>query len=265
VVPIYTRTPATMAQTAATLAHLSDGRFVLGLGVSHRPTVEGWYGQTIDRPLAETREYVAKVRAILAGEPVPEGGKWPTSFALAPALQRPDVPIYLAGLSPRMLALSGEIADGVILWLCTPRYIRHTVVPAVLEGLERAGRAPDEFDIVAAVPAAVVEDPAAARAAMRRDLLPYFGLPFYRTMLERSGFGADIAGYDEAAARGDVEAMQAAISVESLSELCAIGDEEAVREGVQRYAGAGATTPAISAIAGTDFDATLRAGARSLR
>ena len=67
VVPIYTRTPASMAQTAATIDELSGGRLHLGLGVSHRPVVEGWHGQTIDRPVAEMREYVAIVRAILAG------------------------------------------------------------------------------------------------------------------------------------------------------------------------------------------------------
>src|SRR2546421_3503246 len=82
VVPIYTRTPATMAQTAATIDELSGGRFTLGLGVSHRPVVEGWHGQTIDRPASEMREYVEIVRAILRGEPPPAGEKWRTSFRL---------------------------------------------------------------------------------------------------------------------------------------------------------------------------------------
>ena len=83
VVPIYTRTPATMAQTAATIDELSGGRLTLGLGVSHRPVVEGWHGQTIDRPVAEMREYVAIVRAILRGEDPPRGEKWQTGFHLA--------------------------------------------------------------------------------------------------------------------------------------------------------------------------------------
>src|SRR5947209_1801195 len=78
VVPIYTRTPATMAQTAATVDELSGGRLLLGLGVSHRPVVEGWHGQTIDRPAAEMREYVSIVRAILRGEGPPVGEKWQT-------------------------------------------------------------------------------------------------------------------------------------------------------------------------------------------
>src|ERR1700744_1991494 len=137
VVPIYTRTPATMAQTAATIDVLSGGRFTLGLGVSHRPVVEGWHGQTIDRPTAEMREYVEIVRAILRGEPPPWGEKWQTGFALSGLGPRPGLPIFIAALSPRMLRLAGEIADGVILWLCNPNYIRDVVVPEVSAGRER--------------------------------------------------------------------------------------------------------------------------------
>ena len=85
-------------------------------------------------------------------------------------------------------------------------------MPELQAGRERAGKTLEGFEVVAAVPSAVVDDPATALASMRRDLLPYFGLPFYRAMLERSGFGDDIAAYDEAAARGDGEGMQAAIS-----------------------------------------------------
>jgi alkanesulfonate monooxygenase SsuD/methylene tetrahydromethanopterin reductase-like flavin-dependent oxidoreductase (luciferase family) len=174
----------------------------------------------------------------------------------------PDLPIYLAGLSPGMLRLAGEIADGVVLWLCNPQYVAEVVVPAVREGRERAGRALEGFDIVAAVPSALVDDPEQAWTPMRRDVLPYLGLPFYRRMLERSGFTAELGAYDEAAARGDSEAMQAAASARLLGSLCAVGDEEAVRAGVQRYLDAGTTSPCVGPIARTDFTATLRAAAR---
>ena len=259
VTPIYTRTPATMAQTAATIAELSGGRLNLGLGVSHRPVVEHWYGQSIDKPLAETREYVAIVRAILAGEPAPRGEKWQTAFALNGVPTAPDQRIYLAGLSPKMLRLSGEIADGVILWLCNPEYIREVVVPEVAAGREKAGKPVEGFDIVAAVPSAVVDDPTEAYASMRGELIPYFGLPFYRAMIELSGFAADVAAYDAAA--GDVAAMQAAISDEFLAALTAIGDEDTVRAGVERYVSAGATSPCVGPVSKTDVEATLRAAA----
>jgi alkanesulfonate monooxygenase SsuD/methylene tetrahydromethanopterin reductase-like flavin-dependent oxidoreductase (luciferase family) len=258
VVPIYTRTPATMAQTAATIDELSDGRLTLGLGVSHRPVVEGWHGQRIDRPVGEMREYAGIVRAILRGEDPPASEKWPTGFHLVGLDVRPRLPIYLAALSPAMLRLAGEIGDGVLLWLCCPSYIREVVIPEVTVGRERAGLTMEGFDVVAAVPSALVEDPAAAYAAMRRDLLAYFGLPFYRAMLERSGFGVEIEAFDAAA--GDLEAMQAAISVRFLEQLAAVGDATQVRAGVERYASAGTTSPCVGPIPHTNFAATLGAG-----
>jgi probable F420-dependent oxidoreductase len=259
VVPIYTRTPATMAQTAATIDELSGGRLTLGLGVSHRPIVEGWHGQTIDKPVAEMREYVAIVRAIVRGEHPPAGEKWQSGFHLAGLDPRPALPIYVAALSPAMLRLAGEVADGVLLWLCTPPYIRDVVIPELRVGRERAGKTLDGFDVVPAVPSALVEDPAAAYTSLRRELIPYFGLPFYRAMIERSGFGEEIAAYDAAA--GDFEQMQAAISERFLAELAAVGGTNAVRSGVARYRAAGATSPCVGPISRTDFTATLEAAA----
>ncbi len=237
VVPIYTRTPATMAQTAATIDELSDGRLTLGLGVSHRPVVEGWHGQTIDRPVAEMREYASIVRSILHGTPPASGEKWQTAFQLLGIETRPKLPIYIAALSPAMLRLAGEIADGVVLWLCNPRYIAEVVIPEINAGRERAGLPLEGFDVVAAVPGAATPDREAAYDAMRKDLIPYFGLPFYRAMIERTGFGADIAAYDAAA--GDLAAMQAAISDGFLDELTAVGSDQDVRAGIERYKAGG--------------------------
>lgn len=256
VMPIYSRTPATTAQMAATVDEISNGRLNLGLGVSHRSTVEGWHGETMEKPVAEAREYVRIVRGILAGERYEAGPRWRTSFRLAGLEPRPGIPILLAGLSPAMLRAAGEVADGVVLWLCNPTYIAEVVVPAVAEGRERAGKSLAGFDIVAAVLAAAVEDPGVAFANVRRELLMYFRLPFYRAAIARAGFDADIAAYD--AAGTDTEAQQRAISDEFLEQLCAIGD---VRAGVERYRAAGVTSPCLSPIPKADFEATLRAAA----
>jgi alkanesulfonate monooxygenase SsuD/methylene tetrahydromethanopterin reductase-like flavin-dependent oxidoreductase (luciferase family) len=258
VVPIYTRTPATMAQTAATIDELSGDRLNLGMGVSHRPVVEGWHGQSIDKPVAEMREYTTIVRSILRGESYESGPKWQTGFQLAGIDARPQLPIYIAALSPAMLRLAGEIGDGVLLWLCCPQYIEDVVIPEVRTGRERAGLTLDGFDIVPAVPTALTDERGNAYAAMRMELIPYFGLPFYRAMIERSGFGADIERYD--ASGGDLPAMQAAISDGFLEQLTAVGSESDVRGGLERYRQAGATTPCVGPISKTDFEATLRVG-----
>jgi alkanesulfonate monooxygenase SsuD/methylene tetrahydromethanopterin reductase-like flavin-dependent oxidoreductase (luciferase family) len=259
VVPIFSRTPATMAQTAATIDEYSGGRMVLGLGVSHRVTVENWHGQKITKPVTQMREYVAGVRAILRGEEPPASEHFPTKFAFMGYGARAELPIYVAALSPNMIRLAGEVADGVMLWLCCPSYIESTVVPSLREGVEAAGRSFDDFDVVAAVPTALTDDPEAARATLRQDLIPYASLPFYRAMLEASGFADELAAFDAGMAEGDVERAKAGLSDRMLSELAGIGDAGEVRAAVERYRAAGATSPGVGGLPRTDFDAALEA------
>jgi F420-dependent oxidoreductase-like protein len=259
VLPIYCRTPVATAQSAATIDEYSHGRMVLGLGVSHQVTVENWYGTTLERPLKAMREYLEIVRAAFRGEDPPEGEIFRSRFRFMGYEPRADLPIYVAALSPKMLRLGGEIADGVMLWLCNPNYIRDVVVPEVRAGREQAGKSLDGLDVVAAVPAAVTDDKAGAYETMRNDLITYWSLPFYRAMIERSGFGDDIAGFDAGMQAGDVEQAKAAISDRFLADLTAIGSAEEVRAGVERYAAAGATSPCIGPVPRTDFEATLEA------
>ncbi len=248
VIPIYARTAANMAQSFATLDEVSGGRAVAGLGVSHKPVVEHWYGQSIDRPLAEIREYAEILRAIWRGEPPPASDKFGTAFAFSGwEPPRPDIPVYLAGLSPGMLRLAGEIADGVILWLCNPSYVRDVVVPTVREGREKAGKPFEGFDIVAAVPSAVTYDADGVVETMRAELQTYFGLPYYRAMIERSGFDPDAGPTDD-----------------FIRMLAAIGSREEAVATVRAYHEAGATSPCIGGISGTDFDGTLEALAGAL-
>jgi alkanesulfonate monooxygenase SsuD/methylene tetrahydromethanopterin reductase-like flavin-dependent oxidoreductase (luciferase family) len=205
------------------------------------------------------REYVAVVRAILAGEDPPDGERFRSGFRLAGVEPRPEIPIYLGALSPGMLRAAGEIADGVILWTCVPEYVRDVVVPEVAEGRRRAGKELDGFDIVPAIPTAVTGEPDEARAKLRQDLIPYFSLPFYRAMLERSGYSEEIAGVDAGMQKGDPAAATAAISDRYLGSLAAIGDAEEADGALRRYFEAGATSPCVGPVAKTDFDATLEA------
>ncbi|MFL5839791.1 MAG: LLM class flavin-dependent oxidoreductase [Thermoleophilaceae bacterium] len=257
VLPIYSRTPVATAQQAVTIDEISGGRLTLGIGVSHQVTVENWYGNHIARPVAEMREYVAALRAMFRGEDPPEAQTFPTRFHFLGIEPRPDLPIYVAALSPKMLELAGEVADGVILWLCNPDYIRDVVVPHVREGRRKAGKDLDGFDIVAAVPTAVTEEVDGARATLRADLSPYFLLPFYRTMIERSGYEADVRLFDEAMERGDASAAAIAISDGFLENLAAIGPPDIAAAAVERYRDAGATSPCIGAVPGTDFMSAL--------
>jgi alkanesulfonate monooxygenase SsuD/methylene tetrahydromethanopterin reductase-like flavin-dependent oxidoreductase (luciferase family) len=259
VMPIYSRTPVATAQSFATLDEFSGGRAVIGLGVSHRPLVEAWYGQTIDKPLREMRDYAGVVRAILRGEDPPESDKFRSAFHFMGYEGRADLPVYLAALGPGMLRLAGEIADGVFLWLCNPDYVRDVVLPGVAEGREKAGKSLDGFDIVAAVPSAVTSEPEEARGRLRSELVPYFSFPFYRAMLARSGFEEDIAGFDRGMQEGGPDAAIAAISDDFLQTLAAVGSAQEATATVRRYAEAGATSPAVGAIVKTDFDATLEA------
>jgi alkanesulfonate monooxygenase SsuD/methylene tetrahydromethanopterin reductase-like flavin-dependent oxidoreductase (luciferase family) len=251
VVPVYSRTPVAMAQSFATLDEFSGGRAIAGLGVSHKPVVEAWYGQSIDKPLVEMREYVGVLRAILRGEDPPASDKFASAFRFIGYQARPDLPIYLAGLAPGMLRLAGEIGDGVVLWLCTPDYIRDVVVPNVAEGRAKAGKPLEGFDIVAAVPSAVTSEPQHARETLRGELIPYFSLPFYRKMIELSGYGGDLAAFDSDGPSG--------ISDGFVSALAAIGNTEEASATVRRYFEAGTTSPCIGTISKTDADATLEA------
>ncbi len=259
VLPIFSRTPASCAQTAATIDEISGGRMVLGLGVSHRVTVENWFDAEIAKPVTQMREYAGIVRAILRGEPPPEGEFFKSKFAFMGYPPRPKLPIYIAALSPNMLRLAGEIADGAMLWLCNPDYIRETVIPEVANGREKAGKTMDGFDVVAAVPTAVTDDPEAARNAFRKDLIPYATLPFYRSMLERSGFGGDLAAFDEGMAAGDAAKAMAGLSDGLLGSLAGIGSADDARAKVVEYRDAGATSPCIGGIPRAGFDAALEA------
>src|SRR5215472_15797969 len=167
VFPIYTRHPTAMAQMAATLDELSGGRFRLGIGVSHKVTVETLWGMRLERPAEAMREYLTIVRALLAEGSVQFEGVHFTAHGSYDAPHREDLPIVIPALGPRMLELAGELADDVALWMCSPGYIERHVVPRVRAGRERAGKDLDGFEIVAALDASLTANVEGAREVFR--------------------------------------------------------------------------------------------------
>lgn len=248
VYPALLQSAVSLAQQAATLDEILGGRLVLGLGTSHRPVIESWHGLPFpERPLTAMREIVTAVRSLFRDGEARADGAYVRieGFSFRGFSPRPDIPIHLAALSPGMLRLAGEIADGVMLWLCEPGYIRDVVVPSIAEGAERAGRDPAEVEIIAAISCALTDAPEAARGRFRRTLIPYLSLPFYRRMLTRAGYGEDLERFDAGIDDGDVDRALDGVSDAMVDALAAIGDEGTVRGQVERYRAAGVTLPGI--------------------
>jgi alkanesulfonate monooxygenase SsuD/methylene tetrahydromethanopterin reductase-like flavin-dependent oxidoreductase (luciferase family) len=153
--------------------------------------------------------------------------------------------VLLAGLAPPMLELAGELADGVVLWLCSPAYIRDVVVPALARGRARAGRPLEGFEVVAPVPLAVTEDQAGVTRLFREELCRYLALPYYRTMFRASGFDDAVAAFDRDRRPGrDGDAVPPVL----VDALGAIGDARRARAEVEAYRSAGATLPVVRPI-----------------
>jgi alkanesulfonate monooxygenase SsuD/methylene tetrahydromethanopterin reductase-like flavin-dependent oxidoreductase (luciferase family) len=238
VVPIYPRHPVAMAQAAATLSEVSGGRFRLGIGVSHKSAMEAMLGLRLVEPLGVMREYVAVLRGALAEGTDVQGRHYRVRWSLALPKRPPPAPIYLAALSVKMLELAGEIADGAVLWLCPPAYVRDVALPALERGRRRAGKPLGGFEIVAAVPLAVADDRTAALSAFRGELKRYVEQPFYRAMMQAAGLGDAVAAFDRT---GEVPAALA-------EALGGIGDARAARDYVEAYRKAGVTLPAVRPI-----------------
>jgi len=249
VLPIYTRHPTAMVQMAATLDEMSGGRFILGIGISHKVTVESMWGLHLDSPVDAMREYLDIVRTSLRDGGCSVDGKYFSARWAYSGPRRPDLPVMISALNPRMLALAGELADGVVLWMCSPAYVRDHVVPAVAAARQKVGKTMDGFEIVAAVPVCLTTDRAAALEVFRQTVERYSNLPYYRKMMDASGFKAELA--------------EGAISEGMLDQLAGIGDEQQVQDAIRRYREAGVTLPAAGPFSGhkgaAGYEASLEA------
>jgi alkanesulfonate monooxygenase SsuD/methylene tetrahydromethanopterin reductase-like flavin-dependent oxidoreductase (luciferase family) len=270
VIPIYMRTPATMAQSAATLWELSGGRIMLGVGLGHRLVMERWHGEKMERPVAEMREYLAIVRGILDGTPLKDAEKWASDMPLAGVGVAPEMPLFVGALSPGMLRLAGEVADGVIVWLGTPGYYADTVIPNVREGRARAGKDMEGFEIIASIPCAMTDDATAMRSTYVKQIAHNLRLPFYRAMLERGGYHDDLSAIDEVASYEELgdpivgDAMERLAAGRVVRDIAAIGDDAAVAAKLADYAQAGVTIAGVNPVRIDDYDATLAGVAHAL-
>ncbi len=240
------RTPATTAMSALTIDHLSRGRFRLGLGVSGPQVVEGWHGQVFDDPLGRTREYVEIVRSVLRRkEPVTAPGPhYPMPVGKGRALRtnvrplRVDVPIYLAAMGPRNVALAAEIADGWLPLFFSPDHVTAFELPPLPAG----------FEVAPMVRVAIDDDIAVARDALRPTIALYVGsfgsrgVNFYRDLVMRFGFADAARAIQDAAMDGRRDDAIAAVPDELIDAVALVGPRDAVRDRLAAFAEAGVTT-----------------------
>ncbi len=262
IMQIPARTPAATAMTAITLDHLSGGRFRLGLGMSGPQVSEGWHGSPYGKPLARTREYVEIVRAILRrdkpvefdGEyytiPAPDG---PGTTGLGKPLKtivhplRSDLPIYLAAIGPKNVALAGEIADG---WL--PTFFSPSRIGMYREwldeGLARSGRSIDTFDIAPMVPVFVGDDVQQTRDLVKPFLALYIGgmgargRNFYNSLAQRYGYEEAAATIQDLYLDGRKGEAAAAVPDDLVDEVSLVGPPERIAERLTIWRDAGVST-----------------------
>jgi F420-dependent oxidoreductase-like protein len=264
IVQMSARTPAATAMAAMTLDHLSDGRFILGLGVSGPQVVEGWYGVPYPKPLARTREYIDIVRSIVAREDrvtydgehytLPYNGGTGLGKPLKSTLhpRRPDIPIYLAAEGPKNVALAAEIADGWLPFWFSPKadeFYRE----ALAEGFARPGaRQTDEtFEVVSPTPVVIHPDPEVAASLIRPLLALYVGgmgskdVNFHYEVLARIGWRDVCERVQELYLEGRKEEAIAAIPLEMIEDVALVGPPEKISAELPHWQETVVTTLAI--------------------
>ncbi|WP_049928396.1 TIGR04024 family LLM class F420-dependent oxidoreductase [Halopiger goleimassiliensis] len=237
IVNTYSRSPALLGQTAATLQEVSDGRFRLGIGPSGPIVIENWHGREYGNPLRRTRETVDIVRQVLSGEEVEYDGEnfSLSGFRLRCEPPEPMPPIEVTGMGPKAVELAGRFADGWHGIMLTPDGARDRLED-IERGAELGDRDPEDVSVRVGVTACVLEDAERARELARQHTAFYIGGmgTFYRDALERQGYD-EAVDVHEAWQEGDRERALELIGDDLLDQLCAAGDLETARESMERY------------------------------
>jgi F420-dependent oxidoreductase-like protein len=253
------RSPANAAMTAATLDLLSGGRLLLGLGTSGPQVVEGWHGQQWGKPLAKTREYVEIVRTALRRQVIEHDGEhyripWdgPGATGLGKPLKlmlrplRAEIPIYLAALGPKNVALAAEIADGWLPIFVDPDRFDAAFGPSL-------AAAPPDFEIAATVSVLVCDDVEALRDALRPHLALYVGgmgakgRNFYNSLVRRYGWEEDAERIQELYLAGRQREAIAAVPDELVDAVSLVGPKERIAERLDAWR----ETPVTTLVLGT--------------
>ena len=251
------RSPAATASTVATLDILSGGRVLLGLGTSGPQVAEGWHGQAWGKPLTRTREYVEIVRTILRREEPLEhhGEHYDIPYSGAgrdgprqaaedhhPPHPRNEVPIYLAAIGPKNVALTAEIADGWLPIFFSPERAPGVHGPALEEGFARRGGRPEGWDLAPLVPVLMDDDVQACRDFLRPMLALYVGgmgargQNFYNRLAQRYGFEAEAAEIQDHYLAGRKGDAAAAVPDALVDEIALVGEPRPDRRPARRLA-----------------------------
>ncbi len=211
VTPTYPRHPVAMAQQALTTQAASKGRFLLGIGLSHKLVVEDMFGLSYDKPARHMEEYLQVLQALLAGEQVSHQGE---EFRVNAAFKIPGAskpPVIVAALGPRMLSIAGRLAEGTITWMTGAQTLASHIVPAITAAANEAGRPAPR--VVAGLPVVLTDKPDDVRGKIAEQLALYGQLPSYKAMLEKEGAAtpADIALVgNEAELRSQLQTLRGA-------------------------------------------------------
>jgi probable F420-dependent oxidoreductase len=249
VVPVYNRTPAVLAMAAGTLAQLSGDRFVLGIGSSSHAIVQDWNGVAFERPLTRVRETVTVLRQALAGARTELAGRTLSShgFRLASLPAKP-VPIYLGALREKMLALAGEVGDGLVVNLF-PSSALPQMLAAHRAGGARAARDVSGHEVVCRFQVGVTDDVAKARDVVRLAFGPYVAQPVYNAFFAWCGFEAEARAVAGAFARRDRAGVAAAMTDDLVDRVTILGPAERCRAQLAEFVAGGVTTPVIAPLA----------------
>ncbi len=261
---VFSRTPSMIAQSIASLDVISKGRAVLGLGTSGRLVVEGWHGLKYERPLERTREYIEIIRMALAGQRVNYQGRnfQLSRFRLQFSPVQERIPIFVASLGQRNMALTGEMADG---WLPTWVHVDHLpgMKAQLEEGATKAGRNTGDLTAAPQILSYVTrnaDDKVEARRLLSGHMAYYVGGmgTYYNELFQRYGYGEEAQRVREAWALNERERAASMFSDDILDKLTIWGDVEECRDKLERYRANGADMPVIGFPHGCPLDASIR-------